>query len=184
MNKRKKWDQDRDMTWFLSFSCAWSFRGAPSQWCIARKSLRRPWQIFVKDSWIAKCYGHPFSTKCGHHWNARSEKWVTLCSHTIFFQIYYFTNTSFHFKFNVLLQGIYRVNDAQFDMAAIRRIPVDPEKININFTLFEYVPDKRKNRDLIKRQLTCLDVRLTITLSKSSNATMLMARRNGARPKN
>lgn len=87
-------------------------------------------------------------------------------------------------SFDVSLQGIYRVIDSPFDMAAVQRLPMDPEKINVNLTLFEYVPDKRQNRNVIKRQLICLDIRLTITLSKSSNTKMLMSRRNGARPKN
>lgn len=69
-------------------------------------------------------------------------------------------------------------------MTTIQRIPIDPEKVNVNLTLFEHVPDKRKNRNLIKRQLFCLDARVTITLSKTSNTTLLMSRRNGARPKN
>lgn len=62
--------------WLLPFSFACTFRGAHSQWCTARISLRWLCQIFVKGFRIAICYGHRFSTKCSHHWNARSEKWV------------------------------------------------------------------------------------------------------------
>lgn len=87
------------------------------------------------------------------------------------------------------LQGTYSVNDGKIDMTLIRHIPLDPEKLNVNLTLYEYIPDEHDRRNSIKRQLICLDVRVTITLSKNSNITMLRPppppiMRSGARPKN
>lgn len=83
-----------------------------------------------------------------------------------------------------MLQGTHRVIDGEFDLTLIRRIPIDPEKLSVNLTLFEYVPDERNHRNLIKRQLICLNAVVTITLTKSSNATRNARpsnRRNGAR---
>lgn len=70
-------------------------------------------------------------------------------------------------------QGTYRVIDGKFDLSLMRRIPIDPEKLNVNLTLFEYVQDMRNHRNMIKRQLVCLEVKLTVTLSKNSNITLL-----------
>lgn len=84
-----------------------------------------------------------------------------------------------------LLQGTYRINDGKFDLTTIRRLPINPEKLNVNLTLYEYVTDVHKHRNVIKRQLICLESKVTITLSKTSSVTTHTSpsrRRNGARP--
>lgn len=157
-----------------SFTCL--FRDAPSQCCVARTWRQPLYRTFVRNSWIVECYGHLSLIKWSRQWDARCGKWVH-------FPFKHFL-ADYFLSIPHLWQGTYRVIDGQFDLSLLRRIPIDPEKLNVNLTLYEYVTDAKSHRNIIKRQLVCLEVKVTITLSKNSNFTRLRSPASVARPRN
>lgn len=63
-----------------------------------------------------------------------------------------------------LLQGVYHVDNSMFDLGFISRTPIDPGKLRVNLSVFDY-PSAPSNR--LKRILVCLAVEVTVTQSKT-----------------
>lgn len=67
-------------------------------------------------------------------------------------------------QYRAILQGDYHVENGLFDLGIISRIPMEPERLNVNLTLGGYaIGDESK----LKKPLICLDVKVTITQSKT-----------------
>lgn len=65
------------------------------------------------------------------------------------------------------LQGIYHVENSIFDLGIITRTPIEPGKILVNLSFFDY-PYETERR---KRMLVCLAIEVTITQAKPLGST-------------
>lgn len=68
----------------------------------------------------------------------------------------------------IKLQGVYHVENSIFDLGIITRTPIEPGKILVNLSFFDF-PYEEERR---KRHLVCLGVEVTITQAKSLGGTI------------
>lgn len=61
-----------------------------------------------------------------------------------------------------------------FDLSILSRIPIDPGRLLVNLSLFDYRPISSTER--VRRELLCVGVEVTITQAKTRAA--VMAKRN------
>lgn len=61
---------------------------------------------------------------------------------------------------------MYHVENSIFDLGIIARNPIDPGKILVNLSIFDYTMEKKA------RQLVCLAIEVTITQAKSSGSVI------------
>lgn len=73
---------------------------------------------------------------------------------------------------NVLLlnrfKGIYRAYCGAFDLNPLAHVPLDPQKYNVNLTLYDHIPGPSNPHKRAKRELLCVGTSVTITYSKRS----------------
>lgn len=67
------------------------------------------------------------------------------------------------------MQGTYYIRNGTFDLGFITRLPIEPEKLSVNLTLFENIGHLDNHKKIITRQILCMAVQVTITLSKTAS---------------
>lgn len=73
-----------------------------------------------------------------------------------------------NFVLLIRFQGIYRATCGTFDLSPLAHVPLEPQKVNVNLTLYDHVPSPSNPQKRTKRELLCVGVAVTITYSKRS----------------
>lgn len=70
-----------------------------------------------------------------------------------------------------IFQGVYHVENKVFDLSLFSRVPMDPSKLHVNLTVFDYITNDKNEK--VKRLFVCLEVEVVLTPSRPHRRTTI-----------